>query len=198
MKDTPKFTPKNADEGRPVPNCIHGWLRYKDEAVGCCECGIPYGAEGLYWPKETMPEFDFRMARPTTIPTNEDGSEFVNHPLQIGDAVTVFAYDNFSPFIEGIGIVDSHAAAADHYWIRFDHDPTARLRFVQADWQAFPDRALALLRAFWRSCRSNQSTTENFFPDNGTSAQNRLDALFSQSQNRSPRFAQERLAINSS
>lgn len=90
--------------------------------------------------------------------------ELADHPLKIGDAVTVFAYDDFGPFIEGVGTIDSHAAAADHYWIRFDHDPIARLRFVQADWQTFPDRSLALLRGFWRSCRSNESATENFFP----------------------------------
>jgi hypothetical protein len=106
--------------------------------------------------------------RPTDVQTDatdRTSQGTMRHALEIGDAVTVFAYDDFGPFIEGVGTVDSCAAATDHYWVRFDHDPNARLRFVQPEWQSCPDRALVLLRAFWRSCRSNQSTIEDFFPD---------------------------------
>jgi hypothetical protein len=87
------------------------------------------------------------------------------HALQVGEIVTVFAYSGFGPFIEGIGFIDSSAAAADHYWVRFDDDPVARLRLVQAEWQASPDRVLAILCAFWRSNRSNPPNFDDFFPD---------------------------------
>lgn len=49
---------KAAEEGRLFPNCKHGRLRCDLSVTECRECGIPYGMAGLYWPNESMPEFD--------------------------------------------------------------------------------------------------------------------------------------------
>jgi hypothetical protein len=39
-------------------NCKHRAPKRKPNLNRCPECGIPYGAAGRYWPKETMPELD--------------------------------------------------------------------------------------------------------------------------------------------
>ena len=87
------------------------------------------------------------------------------HPIKIGETVAIFALGPSGPFIEGDGTVSCHSTTADHYWVRFAGEPMARLRFVHPDWQASPDRALALLYAFWGSSRSRAPIIEDFFPD---------------------------------
>ena len=84
--------------------------------------------------------------------------------LAVGDVVAVFALDTSGPSIEGFGTVESHGNTRSHYWIKFAGERVAKHRFVPADWQAEPERSLALLTEFWRSCRQDDPRIEDFFP----------------------------------
>lgn len=106
---------------------------------------------------------------------SEDGNEprkaCIDQPprcLRIGDAVTVFTLGHSGPSIEGIGTIESYDAAPHRYHIIFAGERIAKLRFINPDWQADPERSLLLLVEFWRSQRSDNPTIEDFFPeDNG-------------------------------
>jgi len=98
-------------------------------------------------------------------PQRQVGLGPVPHGLRIGDAVAVFALGSSGPLIEGIGIIESYAAGRDYYYIKFVGERVSRLRFVSPDWRADPERSLALLREFWRSCRTDDPRVEDFFPE---------------------------------
>ncbi len=85
--------------------------------------------------------------------------------LAVGDHVVIFAMSASGPSIEGTAVISSPSPASDRYRVRFDGDPTIRLRFVNPDWQACPERSLTLLREFWRLYHHDDPVIENFFPD---------------------------------
>ena len=87
------------------------------------------------------------------------------HGLTPGDVAIVFALNSTGPTIEGIGVIENRCAENNLYWVKFIGEPTARLRFVNPDWQAEPERSLKLLRNFWRSQSEREPVIEDFFPD---------------------------------
>ncbi len=96
-----------------------------------------------------------------SIPLND---ALVGREISLGDAVTIFTLCASGPLIEGKGIVECVSAVRNEFWIKFDGDPIARLRFIHPDWQASPERSLVLLQEFWRSCGRDNSRVEDFFP----------------------------------
>jgi hypothetical protein len=104
--------------------------------------------------------------RPLAPAIRQRGNDSSEHALKVGDTVAVFSLDSSGPSIEGTGIIESYATAPDRYHIKFSGERVTRLRFIHPDWQADPERSLALLREFWRSNRIDNPRIEDFFPDN--------------------------------
>jgi hypothetical protein len=85
--------------------------------------------------------------------------------FEIGDAVTIFAITpSGRPFIEGRALVEARCTRRNHFRVRFCGESVSRIRFVPPDWQAEPERSLALLIEFWESSAA-PSRYEDFFPD---------------------------------
>ena len=108
------------------------------------------------------PESQALRRPPVTSETDDLAAERV---LTVGETVVVFAIGCCGPSIEGHGVIEAHGAAWHQYHIRFVGEPRTRLRFINPDWQEFPERSLALLREFWRSNRIDDPLIEDFFPD---------------------------------
>ena len=85
--------------------------------------------------------------------------------VAVGETVVVFAIGPSGPSMEGTGTIESLCRDENLYWIKFSGDPVCRLRFVNPDWQACPERSLTLLREFWRSRQRDDPVIEDFFPD---------------------------------
>jgi len=88
-----------------------------------------------------------------------------NRALSVGDRVAIFGLSSSGPTIEGVGVIESVGAAPNQYRIRFVGERIATLRFVHPDWQAAPERSLALLIEFWRSSQRDDPFVEDFFPE---------------------------------
>lgn len=84
--------------------------------------------------------------------------------LGIGNIVTVFAVGPAGPYIEGRAVTKSECAQPHVYRVCFLGETTTRTRFIHPDWQAEPERGLALLLQLWRTNTSPPSF-EDFFPD---------------------------------
>jgi hypothetical protein len=88
------------------------------------------------------------------------------HPLNIGDAVVVFALSGSGQvYLEGEAMIIARCAQPHIYSVRFHNEKRNRIRFVSLDWQAQPDRALALLTAFSRTNRTTNPSVADFFPE---------------------------------
>jgi hypothetical protein len=89
-----------------------------------------------------------------------------SHPLDAGDQVAVFAADlSGQPFLEGWAKIVRRCARPHTYDVRFQNETRNRTRFVNPDWQATPDRSLALLIEFFRANRITNPSIADFFPD---------------------------------
>lgn len=87
-------------------------------------------------------------------------------PLSAGDEVVVFALSaSGRPFLEGRATIVRRCSQPHVYHVAFSGDRITRIRFVNADWQARPDRSLALLLEFYRSNRMTNPAVDDFFPD---------------------------------
>jgi hypothetical protein len=88
-----------------------------------------------------------------------------SHKFRIGDPVVVFALSaSGRPFIEGRAQVEARCTRRNHFRVRFCGESVSRTRFIHPDWQAEPERSLALLIEFWESS-AEPSPFEDFFPD---------------------------------
>jgi hypothetical protein len=88
------------------------------------------------------------------------------HPLNVGDAVVVFALDGLGRvWLEGHAAIIAPCTQPHIYRVRFHHEKRNRIRFVNPDWQARPDRSLALLIEFFRANRITNPSVADFFPD---------------------------------
>lgn len=87
-------------------------------------------------------------------------------PLKVGDAVVVFALDGFGRvWLEGQAAIIARCTQSHIYRVRFHNEKRDRIRFVNPDWQARPDRSLALLTEFFRANRSTAPSVADFFLD---------------------------------
>jgi hypothetical protein len=103
----------------------------------------------------------------SVVAKGEQSNSPPKHILKVGDQVAVFGLSVSGPFIEGRGTIVSYAPdrGLDRFYVNFNNERVNRLRFIALDWQADPDRSLALLREFWRSSGSDNPSFEDFFPD---------------------------------
>jgi hypothetical protein len=88
-----------------------------------------------------------------------------SHPLHVGDVVAVLALDQAGhPVLEGQATIIAGCPPPHIYRVRFQDEKRSCVRFVDPNWQAQPDRALALLRDFWRSNSAVNPQVDDFFP----------------------------------
>jgi hypothetical protein len=89
-----------------------------------------------------------------------------SHPLGVGDEVAVFDLDaSGQPFLEGRATIIAGCPQPHTYCVRFRGEKRSSARFVNPDWQAWPDRSLVLLTGFFRTNRIANPTVADFFPD---------------------------------
>jgi len=88
------------------------------------------------------------------------------HPLNVGDAAVVFALDGLGRvWLEGQVTVIAQCTQPHMYRVRFHNEKRNRIRFVNPDWQARPDRSLALLIEFFRANPITNPSVADFFPE---------------------------------
>lgn len=105
-----------------------------------------------------------RQAPARTVPDTSSQDEL--HPLNVGDVVAVFALDGAGrAYLEGQAAIIARCAQPHTYSVRFRREKRSRVRFVNPDWQARPDRSLALLLEFFRASRTINPSVTDFFPD---------------------------------
>jgi hypothetical protein len=88
------------------------------------------------------------------------------HPLGFGDEVSVLALDTSGrPFLEGRATIIRQCAQPHLYHVTFAGERSTRIRFVNPDWQARPDRSVALLIEFFHANRITNPSVDDFFPE---------------------------------
>lgn len=107
------------------------------------------------------------MHRSNATDTAPDASFRENsHPLNAGDTVVVFALDRLGRvWLEGRATIIACCPQPHTYRVCFQGEKRSTVRFVNPDWQAEPDRALALLTAFFRTNRTTNPSVSDFFPE---------------------------------